>query len=89
MKLLLDRNAVDPGAILAWGEIGYATSLDLEALKRVGEDPLRVEAVGIFGTDRSDVVISRDDALKIRALAENRALVAAGRVIILVDEALP
>lgn len=87
MELILERNTVAPEAIIAWGEAGYATSLDASAMRRVGEDPLRIEAEAIFGTDRTDLIISRDDALKITALAENRALIAAGKVLFLVDEA--
>lgn len=85
MTLILDRNGVAPEALAAWGELGYATVLDRHALARVGDDPLRIDATGIFGNLRTDLVIPRDEALKILVLPENLALLSQGRVLIIVD----
>lgn len=85
MALLLDRNGVDPAALAAWGEVGYAAALDPASLARVGDDPLRIDATAAFGTDRTDLIIPRDEALKILALPENRALLAAGKVMLIID----
>ncbi len=86
MKLLLDRNAVSPEAILGWGELAYAKSLDASALARIGDDPMRIDARAFFGTQATDILISHEDAMKILALPENRALLAAGRVLVIMDE---
>lgn len=85
MNLLLDRNRVDPGALRKWGELGYAASLGSDAEARIGSAPLKIVAQAYFGTNRSDILISRDDALKILALPENRALVSAGKILIIID----
>lgn len=86
MNLLVERNAVSPEALARWGEVGYARSLSVESLDRVGESPLKIVAAAVFGTGRTDLVISRDDALKILGRPENRALVAEGRVLFVLDE---
>ena len=91
MTLLLDRNTVDPAAHLSWGEVGYATAKDASSslvLDRVGETVLRIDAAALFGTDRTDLIITRDEALKILSSPENRALLAEGRVVIIIDGSL-
>jgi len=85
MNLLVDRNRVDPGALRKWGELGYAASLGSDAEARIGSAPLKIVAQAYFGTNRSDILISRDDALKILALPENRALVSAGKILVIID----
>jgi len=88
MRLLLERNGVSPEALAAWGEVGYAKAdsvRDGSLLGRIGESPLLIDATALFGTDRTDVVIPRDEAMKILASPGNRALLAAGKVVIVID----
>jgi len=85
MNLVLDRNIVAPEALRRWGPVGYSRGLGIEADARVGETPIRIMAKALFGTARTDLVISRDDALKILALSENRALLTEGRIYIVAD----
>jgi hypothetical protein len=88
MKLLLEKNGVDPEAIEAWGEVGYVKAdalRDSSLLARLGESPLRIDATALFGTDRTDLIIPADEAMKILASPENRALLAAGKVVIVID----
>ena len=88
MKLLLEKNGVTPEALAAWGEVGYAKAdsvRDGSLLARIGESPLQIDAAALFGTDRTDVIIPLDEAMKILASPENRALLAAGRVVIVID----
>ena len=88
MKLLLERNGVAPDAIAAWGEVGYAKAdsiRDGSLLSRIGESPLMIDATALFGTDRTDLIIPVDEAMKILASPENRALLAAGKVVIVID----
>ncbi len=85
MTLLMDRNTVAPEALAAWGELAWATELDRHALARVGDDPLRIDARALFGNRRTDIIISRDEALKILVLRENLELLAQGRVLVVVE----
>jgi len=82
MVPVLERRNVEPAALAAWGPAGYAEAVDAAAWERVGDDPLRVIARAVFGTNRTDIVLSREDAARILALPENRALVARGRVLV-------
>lgn len=89
MRLLLEKNGVAPDAIATWGEVGYAKAAALRdgsLLARLGESPLRIDATALFGTDRTDLIIPADEAMKILASPENRGLLAAGKVVIVIDD---
>lgn len=81
MGLVLDRSLVDPHA-LAGGVLGYASAIGVEAGARVGSDPMRVMAIGLFGDERCDFIISREDALRILSSAANRDLLRRGKVVV-------
>lgn len=88
MRLLLDRNLVDPEIQREAGAVAWAARESSALESRVGAYPLRVAAEALFGVARTDLVISRADAARILALPENRALVAAGKVAVVSAEAL-
>ncbi len=90
MNTILERNLVSPEAIRRWGLVGYTDDLEAAALEeRTGDNPLRIAASGVFGTSRTDLVISREDALRILVLPENRALLREGRVVVVIDGRTP
>ena len=53
---------------------------------RAGDSPLRVIASAIFGSNRTNAVISADDALKILGSPANRELARQGKVVFVIDE---
>jgi hypothetical protein len=83
MRTLLNKDMVDPDVLRTRGEVGYASAIPNG--DRVGDDPLLVMATAIFGTDRTDLVISRDDATAILGLSANRDLLREGKVTIVLD----
>lgn len=89
MRLVLDRTRVEPEVLAEEGSrggvLGYASALGAEAGARVGDDPLRIKAVALFGDDRTDYVISREDALRILSGESNRKLLAQGKVVVILD----
>jgi hypothetical protein len=89
MNLIFDKGIVAP-AVLAQdgpsgGVLGYAAGLGVEAETRVGGDPLRVIAKELFGDDRTDYIISREDALRILSGESNRELLRQGKVLVVLD----
>lgn len=68
------------------GVVGYAKGLEA-AIKdrRVADNPLIVKAIGVTGKAKIDVVISRQDATRLHALAENLSFLEKCRVMIVVD----
>ena len=89
MRLLLDRSVVAPEVLSrsggSGGVLGYAAALGVEAGDRVGGDPMRVMAVELFGDDRCDFVISREDALRILSSPADRELLRQGKVVVVLD----
>jgi hypothetical protein len=98
MNLVYDRNTLDPdsgGKTLVY----YAAEEDIfrdnpsglspELAARVGNNPLKIIARGIFGIRPTDPVIHRDDALVIISSENNRLLLREGNVaIVLGNDAL-
>jgi hypothetical protein len=89
MNLVLDRGVVVPEILAAsggsGGVLGYASALGVEAGERVGGDPMRIMAKELFGDDRCDFVISREDALGILSSPVNRELLRRGKVVVVLD----
>jgi hypothetical protein len=87
MNTILERNIVSPEAIRRWGIVGYTDNLKAAMLEeRTGDNPLRIVASGVFGTSRTDIIISREEALRILALPENRELLREGRIVVVIEE---
>ena len=81
MTLLLERAKEDQGTFRTAGVVAYSSKLDSEAVKaRVGDSPLSVLAVGVYGRNRTDPLIDEDDALRILSSEENRDLLRLGKV---------
>jgi hypothetical protein len=86
MTPILDRNLAEPAALRAWGVVAYATGLDDPVVaSRAGGNPLRIMVAGVFGSRRTDVMISVDDAQRILGLPENRDLIRSGKVVFVID----
>ncbi len=86
MNLLYEKNMVEPRIARERGIVHYAASLEeAEASERIGSDPLRVVARGVYGINRTDPLLSRQDALKILSQEENLKLLREGRVVIVCD----
>lgn len=87
MSLLYEHNMIEPEVIKKSGVVSYGYISDLTMYKdRVGEDPLVIRARQIYGTNRTDPVISRSDALRILSVPENIDLLNQGKVVILLDK---
>ncbi|MEI6876605.1 MAG: hypothetical protein WCL50_15915 [Spirochaetota bacterium] len=84
MNLLVDRTTVRPSVLVAWGPLAYSATYGTEEEARVGTDPLRIRASELFGTKRTDLVLSREDADRILALDANKSLVYEGRILVIV-----
>jgi hypothetical protein len=79
--VVYERDMADPEVLKASGLIAYASSLEDPAIEeRVGKDPLRLLAVGVYGHYPTDPMLAREDVLLIAADPDNRELLKRGRV---------
>ena len=96
MNLVFERNMVDPQIGRTAGLVRYTnresimravpSAMDEDLIKRVGENPLRIMARGIFGAIPTDPIIDKEDALLILSSENNRRLLTEGRVAIVLDK---
>ncbi|ULQ60376.1 OmpA family protein [Brucepastera parasyntrophica] len=87
MDLLYEKNTVDPAVALKRGIVYYTASSDESRYRdRIGADPLRITARGVYGQNRTDPVISQTDFLRIVSSPENRNLLRDGKIVILCDQ---
>jgi hypothetical protein len=67
------------------GIVSYAKSLDqAKANPRVAGNPLVIKVVRVTGPNNKDLVISNDDARRVRDLAKNLNFLDAAKVVIIV-----
>lgn len=86
MNSVYERNMVLPDKALENGIVAYDFAEDSPRLDgRIGTDPLYIRAVQVYGRNRTDPVIKRDDALKILSVPQNLKLLEEGKVVILLD----
>ena len=87
MDLLYEKNMVEPQIVSQQGIVNYVYSDDSGLYQdRVGKDPLRIKARQVYGTNRTDPVISDSDALRILTVPENLELLRQGKVVIILDK---
>jgi len=68
------------------GIVGYAKSLDkVKTDERVAPNPLIIKAVGVTGPNKTDIIISPNDAMKIHQYSEHLNFLQQCRVMVIVD----
>jgi len=96
MDLIYERNMFDPAMKEESLMVHYTTmenifrptpsGLEGELAALVGPNPLRVFAREVFGINPTDLVIDREDALKILSTDNNRRLLRDGKVVFVLNE---
>jgi hypothetical protein len=98
MNLVYERNIMDPQRATTRPLVNYIaperifrdtpSGMDESLLQLVGQNPLRIIARGVFGIRPTDIIIDRDDALRIISSEENRRLLREGIVAIVLDKSV-
>ena len=87
MNRLYEKNMTKAAVAQQKGIVHYDYSDDESRYQeRIGTDPLGIKARKVYGINRTDPVISRNDALKILSIPENINLLNEGRVVVLLDK---
>ena len=87
MEIVYERNMIESSEVKQSGVGGYDWSDDESRYnKRVGADPLRISAKQIFGHNRTDLVISDEDALRIFSVPQNAELLKKGKIVLLLNQ---
>ena len=87
MNLIYERNMGDPTLEKMQGMIHYDwDDTESKYQNRIGVAPLHIKARKVYGENRTDPVISRNDALKILTVPENLELLKQGKIVVLLDK---
>ncbi len=87
MSRIYEKNMVDPAVIKNRNLVAYSSSLDEKNYRdRIGTNPLRIIARGVFGQNRTDPIISLEDSGQILSRPENLQLLKEGKIVILCDD---
>ena len=87
MNLIYEKNIVDPDQAKKHSIVLYTGTLDeSEYRDSIGTEPLRILARGVFGDNRTDPIISNEDAERILAKKENIELLRQGKIVIVCDK---
>jgi hypothetical protein len=96
MNLLYGRDTIEPQFGRETALVRYVSresimraapsAMNDDLIARVGENPLRIMARGVFGASPTDPIIDREDALLILSSENNRQLLREGRIVIVLDK---
>lgn len=87
MNIIYEKNIADREISKQEGLVKYDWQDDFSAYEdRIGLDPLYIRAYKVFGRNRTDPIIRKNDALKILTVKKNRDLLMQGKVVILLDK---
>lgn len=87
MNIIYEKNIADREISKQKGLVKYDWQDDFSAYEdRIGLDPLYIRAYKVFGRNRTDPIIRKNDALKILTVKKNRDLLMQGKVVILLDK---
>ena len=86
MDLIYERNMVLPDVAKSKGIVDYLPGQGSnKKTERAGNDPLWITARKVYGVNRCDQVISKEDYLRITTVPANLELLKQGKVVILLD----
>ncbi len=87
MNIIYEKNVADREISKQKGLVQYDWQDEFSAYEdRIGLDPLYIRAYKVFGRNRTDPIIRKNDALKILTVKKNRDLLMQGKVVILLDK---
>ena len=80
---------MDPLQRETWGVMQYTSDLDQEKHRsRVGSYPLYTMAVGLFGVNRTDLILTGETARKLLSREDTRKLLREGRILVIIEDSL-
>jgi len=89
MNPLLTASMMDPLQRETWGVVQYTSDLDQEKHRaRVGSYPLYTMAVGLFGINRTDLILTTETARKLLSRDDTRKLLREGRILVIIGDSL-
>ncbi len=90
MNLVLERLMCEPASLARWGMVAYTDDpSDPGPADRIGPNPLRVFARGVFGRNDTDLLIPAESADRLLSSEDNRRLLREGRILVVYRDVSP
>ncbi len=90
MRLVLEKLMCDPVRLARWGMVAYSdNAADPGPADRIGINPLRILARGVFGRNDTDLLIPAESARRLLANDNNRRLLREGRILVIYHDVSP
>ncbi|WP_319561525.1 hypothetical protein [Marispirochaeta sp.] len=90
MKIVFEPEMMNSEDLLAHGPVSYFRSLTSgELIKRVGPNPIRIAARGLFGIVPSDPIIPRSDALSFLNSPQAWEILQLGKIALVIGDQAP
>lgn len=87
MEIFYEKNMIEPTLCKNNGTVRYDYSDDEKRYKEfAGNNPLHILAQECYGYNRSDLIIKKEDALKILCVPENLELLKQGKIVVLLNK---
>ncbi len=87
MQLILESKMMLPKTLAHWGVAAYSDTTDEKPFaERIGNAPYRILAVGIYGKNRTDIIVPREAGNKLLYSEYTRTLLAEGKILIIYDK---
>ncbi len=86
LNLVAGPLMADPASVKEYGTVGYRQITDLSDIKRIGQNPLKMRARGLFGINNTDIIISHRDAELILSRENNIDLITKGKIVIIYNQ---
>lgn len=89
MNLIFDKTFVEPEYIKKWGMVQYSEEIPhtfLETRERIGMKPIKISLRQVYGRNKCDLIISKDDGDLILSSATVSNWLKEGRIIIIFKE---
>lgn len=86
LELIASPFMADPKMLNRWGFVVYTNSVDeQEFIQRIGNYPFRTMLRSIYGVNNTDLIITKDVALKLLSSRDNDRIIREGRILIIID----
>ncbi|WP_306701190.1 hypothetical protein [Borrelia sp. BU AG58] len=83
VKLYFDKRMVEPDALRRWGMLEYTNDISYINKDRIGDYPLKLVARGIYGRNRSDIILDEFSIGKLFSNKNNINLLREGRLVVI------
>ncbi|UGQ17192.1 hypothetical protein [Borrelia sp. RT1S] len=83
IRLYFDKTMVEPDALRRWGMLEYTDDISYRNKDRIGEYPLKLVARGVYGKNRSDIILDEFSISKLFSNKNNINLLREGRLVII------